>query len=267
MPAPQSERPPTRLRALVVDDEPLARDELAYLLEASGQVEVVGQAESGAEALALAAHLQPDLAFLDVQMPGMDGFAVAEALLAAPGPVPRVIFCTAYDQFALRAFEVHAVDYLLKPVDPSRLHRALRNVQGRLVEAALPAEARLAEFLARLEGDRRPVRIPVEGDGRIRLIDPREVLCASAAEDGTTLCTARQEFRCSQTLQDLENRLAGLGFARVHRQHLVNLEHVREYVPWFSGTAMVVVGEGRHRREVPVARSQVKRVRELLGLE
>lgn len=253
-----------RLRALVVDDEALARDELAYMLEGTGRIEVVGQAESGEEALAQVLRLRPAVVFLDVQMPGKDGFGVAADLLALGGEVPAVVFCTAYDQYALRAFEYHALDYLLKPVDPQRLHRAVLHIE-RTLAAGHSSLERLEAFLSRVEGSRRPARIPAEKDGRILLLTPGEVLYAVAAAEGTTLRTAAGEFRCGLNLQELEQRLESFGFLRVHRQYLANMEKVREFVPWFSGTAVVVVGE-KPRLEVPVARSQVRRVREVLGL-
>lgn len=253
------------LRAVVVDDEPLARDELAHLLAGTGRVQVVGEAASGEEALDVAARLRPDVVFLDVQMPGQDGFAVAGALLAWPQR-PQVVFVTAYDEYALKAFEYHAVDYLLKPVDPQRLARTVAHLQRTLAAGEAGTLERLEAFLARVEGARRPARVPVEREGRVLLLAPGEILYAAAAGEGALVRTASGEYRTAMTLQQLEARLEPYGFLRVHRQYLVNLEKVREFVPWFSGTALLVLGE-KPRIEVPVARREVRRVRQALGLE
>lgn len=251
------------IKALVVDDEPLAREELSYLLAETGRVEVAGTAANGEEALAAAAALRPDCVFLDVQMPGLDGFAVAAHLAELPHP-PAVVFVTAYDEYALRAFEVHAMDYLLKPVDTRRLARSVQRVAQLLQHPAQAAE-RLEGFLARVKGSA-VRRLPLEKDGRVRLVPPEQVYLAYSIEHGSRVRLDDGDFETRFTLQELESRLAAGPFVRVHRQYLVNLERVREFVPWFNGTASLVMGD-RQRSQVPVSRTRLAAVRRHLGID
>ena len=249
--------------ALVVDDEWLARDELVFLLERTGKVKVVGEAASGAEALEALARLRPDAVFLDVQMPEMDGFDVAKTLLHQPAP-PAIVFATAYDEYALQAFEVHAVDYLLKPLDPARVERCVAQVERRAAQPGRETLDRLEQFLKRVAGPRLLQRIPLSGDGRTVLVSPGEILYASTGPKATIVVSAQGEYTTSLSLQELEDRLGQESFLRVHRQYLVNMEKVREFVPFPGGTASLTVGP---RTQVPVARTQVKRVKEMLGLD
>ena len=248
--------------ALVVDDEPLARDELAYLLQKTGKVTVVGEAATGAEAIAAVARLHPDVVFLDVRMPEMDGFAVASTLLEMANP-PIVVFATAHDEFALQAFEVSAVDYLLKPLDASRVDRSVARLERALSQPQTETLDRLDQFLRRMEGPRPLQRIPMDANGRTMLMSPSEVLYFSTGATATIVWTTRGEFTTHFNLQDLEERLGTGLFFRVHRQYIVNLEHVQEFIPWPGGTASLVVGP---KLQVPVARTHVKRIKELLGL-
>lgn len=253
------------LTALVVDDEPLARDELVYLLERTGRVHVLGEAGSGPEALRLARELRPDLIFLDVQMPEMTGFEVAEQLLRDGGG-PAVVFATAYDQYALKAFEVHALDYLLKPFEPERVSRTLQRLEPLLKERINPTLERLEAFLSRVEEPRTLRRLPLERNGQTFLVSPADVLYASSAETGTLVRTSADEYRTSLPLQELEERLRSGVFVRTHRQYLVNLERVTSFIPWPGGTASLVLDD-RAKTQVPVARAQVRRVKELLRIE
>jgi DNA-binding LytR/AlgR family response regulator len=251
--------------AVVVDDELLARDELSYLLEQTGRVKVVAGASSGAEALRAAADQNPDVLFLDVQMPEMSGFDVARRLLGNESP-PMLVFATAYDEYALQAFEVSAVDYLLKPFDPSRVRRAVERLEALLRNRQPGVDlGRLEEFLARVHGARPLQRLALEQNGRTVLVSPSDVLYASSAETGTRVATAQGEFHTPLPLQDLADRLRSGNFSRVHRQYLVNLERVAEFIPWPGGTGSLVLND-RAKSQVPVARTQVRRVKELLGI-
>lgn len=246
------------LSVLVVDDELLARDELVYLLRQSGRVERIAEAESGPQALAEVARHRPDVVFLDVQMPEMDGFAVAQALLVLPDP-PAIVFATAYDDYAVKAFEVHASDYLLKPLDPARVAACVARLERRPDPSSL---SRLGDLLNSLKGPGPIRRIPLDGNGRTVLVNPADVLYASTGEHDCIVVTTQGEYTTSLKLQELEQRL-GPAFLRVHRQYIANMERVREFIPYPGGTASVALDARVH---VPVSRNQVRRVKQMLGL-
>ncbi|HLO01738.1 MAG TPA: response regulator [Symbiobacteriaceae bacterium] len=253
-----------KLRAVLVDDEALVRDELRFLLEQTGQVEILGEAGTGEEAVALVRSLRPAVLFLDVQMPGPSGLAVAEALRAEPG-APQIVFATAYDDWAVEAFRLRAFDYLLKPFDPERVQETVQGLRERLAEA-LPAEQASTMLPTGLAvGAVAPRRLALNQDGRTLLLDPAEILCAVADDEGALVKTERAEYRTSLSLQALGERLPP-AFLRVHRQYLVNSLRVVEFIPWPGGLASVVLDD-RARSRVPVARTQVRRVKELLGID
>ncbi|MFQ6111149.1 MAG: LytR/AlgR family response regulator transcription factor, partial [Nitrospinota bacterium] len=245
------------LKALIVDDEKLARDELRYHLEALGEkVEVVGEARDGLSALDLVHKLRPDLVFLDVQMPGMDGFGVVERLLEE-GEAPAIVFVTAYDEYAIRAFEVNAVDYLLKPIDGERLKGALSRV-SRLVAPALTR----AELEKLLEGRGRGYisRVTARRRDKLLLIDARDALYFRAEGGIVTVKTREGAFDTNyRTLDELEGELDPKEFFRAHRGYLVNLREVAEIIPHFGGTYRLKL-KGADE-EVPLSRAQAKRLR------
>jgi two-component system response regulator LytT len=281
--APTSQAAPTpriALTAVLVDDEQLARDELRYLLEqqASG-VEIVAQAANGVEALAIIEQFEPDIVFLDVQMPGLTGFEVARRLAEA-GSTAHVIFVTAYDQYAVDAFEVNAVDYLLNPVDAARLAAALLRAQKRVEFERRPdgggpgagAEARLAddqlERIARLLADRqqRQDQLAIKVRDRFLLVKAEEIICASMADDSITVVTNQHSGVSNyRTLDELQARLDPSVFWRVHRAHLVNINMIKEIVPWFSRNYILKMKDGKST-EIPVSRSQTRRLRDYLKL-
>lgn len=235
------------LRVVVVDDEAPARERLRDLLQPFPDLEVVGEAENGEEALGVIARLQPDAVFLDIQMPGCSGMEVAASL---PPHRPKVVFCTAYDQYALEAFEVHAVDYLLKPVNRVRLARAverLREQQDRSLEAVLQ-DSPPARFLARKAN-------------RYRVIPREQVQCFVSDGGLTQLWTNDQFYWMDPTLNDLEARLAKAGFFRISRQALINLDHLQEVVPLLGGYGQVRMAGGR---TLDVSRRRLKPLMELL---
>jgi two-component system LytT family response regulator/two-component system response regulator LytT len=259
------------IRALIVDDEQLAREELAYLLERRGDVQVVGQAGSGIEAMGLLEDLEPQVVFLDVQMPGMTGFEVARQIVRRDER-PEIVFVTAFDQYALDAFQVNAVDYLLKPVDPARLEQALQRASRRLAADRGPSSGSLRnedlERIVQLVAERqsRPERLAVKTGERFLLIDADEVLYASVADDAITivasLVTGTSNYR---TLDELQAHLDPKVFWRVHRSHLVNIKKIKEIVPWFSRNYILRMNDAKST-EIPVSRSQTKRLREYLRL-
>jgi len=261
------------LRVLVVDDEQLAREELCYQLDRLGEVEIVGQAGNGLEALSAAERYTPDVMFLDIQMPGLTGFEVARRLLASEGATPALIFVTAFDQYAIEAFEVNAVDYLLKPVEARRLEQALKRARQRMVAARAPAgnPPELTEQLdriVRLMADRtdRRDQIAVKVGERFMLVQAEEIIFASLADESITIVTGQVAGTSNyRTLDDLQARLNPDVFWRVHRSHLVNINKIKEIVPWFSRNYILRMRDAK-ATEIPVSRSQTKRLREYLKL-
>jgi len=253
------------LRAVVVDDEQLARDELGYLLGQIGGVEVIGQAGNGVEALTTIDRLQPDVVFLDVQMPGLTGFEVARRMVDKE-TTSHIIFVTAYDQHAIEAFEVNAVDYLLKPVDPGRLELAVGRARRR-VSSNRPLDEQL-EKIVQLVADRqnRRERLAIKVGERFLLVQAEEIIYASLADDSITLVTNQHIGTSSyRTLDELQARLDPGVFWRVHRSHLVNINKIKEIVPWFSRNYLLRMKDEKST-EIPVSRTQTRRLREYLKL-
>jgi len=267
--------PALALRAVVADDEQPARDELTYLIGQIGGVELVGQAGNGEDALSEITRLDPDVVFLDIQMPGLTGFEVARRLLEQDRRV-QIVFVTAFDQFAIEAFEVNAVDYLLKPVDPSRLEVAIDRVRRRLPPAepapGLSGQPALnrdqLEHLVQLITERRHRReqVALKVGERYLLVHADEIVHASMADDTITVATDRLAGNSSyRTLDDLQAELDPAVFWRVHRAHLVNINKIKEIVPWFSRNYILKMKDEK-ATEIPVSRSQTRRLRDYLKL-
>jgi two-component system LytT family response regulator/two-component system response regulator LytT len=271
------------LSALIIDDEQLAREELQYLLDQVGGVEVLAQGSNGIEGVDLIEEHRPDLVFLDVQMPGLDGFAVIKRLMEhtakmgnAAEPLPQIVFATAYDQYAVRAFDVNAVDYLLKPFDLTRVQQAVERVRGRLAAStgaagSLPESQldALLRLLNRPQGASRtpqPAKLIVQAQSRLLLIDQADI-CFAAIDEGV-IRVATQSFegqsKC-RTLEELLEQLDPSLFWRAHRGFVVNINHIREVVPWFKSSYQLRMDDKR-QTEIPVSRAQTKRLRELFNL-
>lgn len=251
------------LRAVLVDDEPLARTRLARLLGATGRVELVGQAADAAEALAVLGRVAADVVFLDIHMPGMSGLELAARL-------PRglcVVFTTAYDQHALEAFEASAVDYLLKPVVPARLDRALDRVE-RL--RAAPAPGEVAAALERLAASLRAApaaflqRVPFRSRDGVQFIDVARITHFIARDRLTHAVTAEAAHVVDYGLADLEAKLDPARFLRIHRATLLNLDHLDEIQPWPGGRLLVRLKDSK-RTQLEVARDRVQALKERLG--
>jgi two-component system response regulator LytT len=268
------------LNAIIVDDEPLARQELLYLLEGADGVNVVAQGTNGIEAVDLIRSHHPDIVFLDVQMPGLDGFAVIKKLLDKAVRMPQVVFATAFDQYAVRAFEVNAVDYLLKPFDRSRVLKTIEKARLRIAapaESANHSEAKLDALLRLFEEQvqtqsqaPRPSpstgKVVVRTQNRLLLVDQREICFASIDEGAITVVTPTVEGQSNcRTLEELTDQLDPETFWRAHRSFLVNIQHIREVVPWFKSSYQLRMDDPK-KTEVPVSRSQTKRLRELFNL-
>lgn len=273
-----------RIRALIVDDEPAARRGIAIMLADQADIEVVGQCADGLEALAAIEELEPDLVFLDVQMPGLDGFDVLQRL--GPDGAPGIIFVTAYDEYAIRAFDVNAVDYLLKPYSDSRFAEALERARG-LIE-----HERLSDFrreLAALLGDlaeegssagdrdgpregergrrrrgaaRAVTRFPIKTRGRVVFVSADEVSWISAERDYVRLHTAQRSYLVREKIGELEEQLGSEGFVRVHRSALVRVEAIDELQDLGDGRYLVHLADGS---ELRMSRSGAARLQSVLG--
>jgi two-component system LytT family response regulator/two-component system response regulator LytT len=264
------------LRVVIVDDEPLARQELQYLLENAGEVEVLAVGGNGIEAVELIRTHRPDVVFLDVQMPGLDGFGVLKKLLKEKMALPQVVFATAYDQYAVRAFEVNAVDYLLKPFDRARVGRTLEKARARVQpESGGGGDAGTGaklDALLKLVGEAAQApkngsgRVVVRAQNRLLLVDQKEICFAAIEEGAISVTTASVEGQSNcRTLEELMDQLDPEIFWRVHRSFVVNIQHIREVVPWFKSSYQLRMDD-RKQTEVPVSRSQTKRLREMFNL-
>lgn len=253
------------IRALVVDDEQLARDELCYLLESFPEVEVVGQASNGYEAIEANEKLSPEVLFLDIQMPGLDGLGVVRQLMSRGGPIPRIIFVTAYDQYAIRAFEVNAVDYLLKPVEKARLAEAIARSRRQIAESQ-PLMDQIERILGALERGTPLKRVAVKVGEHYMLVDSKDIVYATV-EDGVVSIATDQLSGTSnlRTLDELMSSLDPALFWRVHRSYIVNLQRIKEVIPWFNRTVQLKMSN-KNGTEIPVSRSHTRRLKEYLKL-
>jgi two-component system LytT family response regulator len=230
------------LRALIVDDEPPARSKIRKLLEREGKVEVVGEAADGVEAIERALELRPDLLFLDIQMPRADGFDVLREIY--PQVKPMIIFTTAYDQYAIRAFEVEALDYLLKPFTSARLNEAVERAMKRKNEQR-DMPARLARLLENWKPSTAPLqRILVRNQGAIYFVPAREIEWIEAEEKYVLLHTRGQSHMVRQNISSLEDRLKGAGFVRIHRSYLIQLEALQQLANSSHGDYVAVLKSG-----------------------
>ena len=278
------------ISALIIDDEQLARDELKYLLDSVGDVDVVAQGSNGIEAVDLIDEHHPDLVFLDVQMPGQDGFAVIQRLVdrnraqsAKAGaeknvaPLPQFVFATAFDQYAVRAFTVNAVDYLLKPFDLARVTEAVERAKARIAAGspstgAAPDQVQIDRLLRLLnrpqngEANRPPAKLIVQAQSRLLLVDQAEI-CYAAIDEGVIRIVTRVfegQSKC-RTLEELLELLDPARFWRAHRGFVVNIDQIREVMPWFKSSYQLRMND-KQQTEIPVSRAQTKRLRELFNL-
>ncbi len=258
-----------KIRCIIADDEQPARDELRYLLSRHEDIEIAGEADSTGKAIALIRRTFPDLVFLDIQMPGRNGFEVIAELAELP-KLPHFVFATAYDNYAVQAFEASAVDYILKPISDARLAQTLERVRKLASTSKDPGERfdlRLQELLTRMTPAKEVVRVPVEKNGRIKLLMPAEIVYCSC-EDNRILVhtqTSSLPLHGITTLDRLADHLAGGSFFRAHRSVLVNLDCIREFSPWFNGKYNLIMNDAG-RSELSVSRSRVKAFKHRLGI-
>ncbi|HEY7839176.1 MAG TPA: LytTR family DNA-binding domain-containing protein [Terriglobales bacterium] len=255
------------ISAVIVDDEKLAREELRFLLGSFPEVEVVATGQNGVEAVKLVKQHQPDVLFLDAQMPGLDGFATVKMLESKHLPVPFLVFATAHDQYALQAFDVNAVDYLLKPFDQERLAKTVEKVKRHL-QAGESVEGKIDRVIRILDNRNAPAmtKVLVRTNGRQILLDPREIVFARVEDGVITIATKQLEGQASfRTIEELQAALDAPCFWRAHRSYLINLNHIREVVPWFNSSFQLRMDD-KKQSEVPVSRAQSRHLRELYKL-
>jgi two-component system, LytTR family, response regulator LytT len=262
------------ITTLIVDDEKPAREELAYLLKGFPDIHLIAQGKNGLEAVTLIKEHRPDLVFLDVQMPGLDGFGVLQKLVERKIDVPHVVFATAFDHYAVKAFDVNAVDYVLKPFDKARIAKAIQRAR-REIESEVSPTDRLEQLVSRLDAAKLgaskapailPSKILVNAQQKLLLVDAEDMIFATIS-DGLISVIARELEGSSnyRTLDEMEEALASDFFFRAHRSFLVNIHHIKEVVPWFKSSFMLKMNDKKHT-EIPVSRTQTKRLRELFNL-
>lgn len=253
--------PPEPVRTLIVDDEPLARKRLRTLLADEPDIEVIGEAGNGSSAVQAIATGRPDLVFLDIQMPGMDGF---EVLRASTGiHQPFVVFVTAHDEHAIRAFDVQAVDYVLKPVIESRFRASVRRAVARIREgegAARDYAVGIAQLLERVGASERVSRIPVKRDGRTIFVRVGDIDWIDADGDLLRVHAGRDTHVVRETMAQMEAKLPTETFLRIHRSIIVNVERVREVQPWFKGDYVLILNDGTKLRSGRTYRERVQRL-------
>lgn len=255
-------QPVTKIRVLIVDDEALARERIRSLLNSIAGIEIVGECSDGVQAVDAIHTLNPDLVFLDVQMPEMDGFAVVSAVGVAS--MPTVIFVTAYDDYAIKAFEIHALDYLLKPFDRERFTSALERAQSQIrQERSSALSHRLLTLLDDITPERKPLeRIVIKSGGRVFFLKSDEIDWVEAAGNYVKLHTSAQAHLLRETMNSIEAQLDRNRFARIHRSFIVNIERIRELNPLFHGDYSVKLEDGT---ELTLSRTYRSRLQETLG--
>ena len=251
-----TDRAAATLRAIIVDDEQLACDELSFLLKQFPDIEVIGTGSNGLEALRLIEKLEPDVAFLDVQMPGLDGLGVIRKAREMGLPLPHFILATAYDQYAIQAFRLEAMDYLLKPVDKERLLETVERVRRVFQERRKPEVAEVPQR----------IKLLVKSGNRSFIVDAQDVVFATI-DNGliTMVATSVEGLSNYHTLEELQSTLDPEVFWRVHRSYLVNIHRIKEVIPWFKSSYQIRMDD-KKQTEIPVSRVQTKRLRALLKL-
>jgi two-component system LytT family response regulator/two-component system response regulator LytT len=263
------ERATPPLTTIVVDDEQLAREELTFLLKDFPEVDVIATSSNGMEACDLIHKLEPELVFLDIQMPGLDGIAAVNRLRTTDSPLPQFIFVTAYDQYAVEAFRLEALDYLLKPVDRGRLAESIDRARRAVLErknVAAAAGATLGAGAAAKPVGAPRTKLLVRANSRNFIVDASEVVYATIDDGLITLVTTNLEGHSNyRTIEDLQANLDREMFWRVHRSYLVNINRIKEVVPWFKSSYQLRMDDRKHT-EIPVSRVQTRRLRELFKL-
>jgi two-component system response regulator LytT len=251
---------------LIVDDEQLAREELAYLLKDFPEIEILDSASNGIEALEMVEQLEPDLVFLDVQMPGLDGLGLITKLREKSSSLPHFVLTTAFDSYAVEAFRLEAVDYLLKPIEKERLAETIGRVK-RIVEEKQQQQPqeKLAETAASKNVLQR-TKLLVKANNRNLIVDAQDMIYATIDDGLITVVTSHFEGHSNyRTIEELQSNLDPNLFWRVHRSFLVNINKIREVIPWFKSSFQLKMDD-KKQTEIPVSRIQTKRLRALLKI-
>jgi len=258
-----SDRAVATITTLIVDDEQLASDELAYLLKEYPDIEIIGTARNGIQAVKMIEDLEPDVVFLDVQMPGMDGLAVIRGLKEKNIPLPYFVLATAYDQYAIEAFRLEALDYLLKPVEKERLGLSVDRARRSVVERA---KAQPAEPPPAPRGLPQRTKLLIRTANRNFIVDSNDLVYATINDGLITIVASGLEGQSNyRTIEELQSSLDPDTFWRVHRSYLVNINRIKEVIPWFKSSYMLRMDD-KKQTEIPVSRVQTKRLRALLKL-
>lgn len=253
------------ISAILIDDEQLACEELAYLLKKYEDIEIVGTALNGLEAVRLIEDLEPDLVFLDVQMPGMGGLDVIRELRERKVPLPYFVLVTAFDQYAVEAFRLEAMDYLLKPVDSERMELTMERARRAIQEKVKGQPGEQAAVTALRPGPQR-TKLLVRSGARNFIVDAADVIYATIEDGLITIVTSTLEGQSNyRTIEELQSNLDPENFWRVHRSYLVNINKIKEVIPWFKSSYQLKMDD-KKQTEVPVSRVQTKRLRALLKL-
>jgi two-component system, LytTR family, response regulator LytT len=249
------------ISTLVVDDEELAREELTYLLKSFPEIELLQTASNGLEALKAIEEGEPELVFLDVQMPGLDGMGVIAKLREKGGPLPHFILTTAFDQYAVEAFRLQAFDYLLKPIEKERLAQSVDRVK-RVLDEKQPQEK--ASEAPKSVAQR--TKLLVRANNRNLIVDAQDLIYATIDEGTITVVTSHFEGQSNyRTIEELQSNLDPDLFWRVHRSFLVNINKIREVIPWFKSSFQLKMDD-KKQTEIPVSRIQTRRLRTLLKI-
>jgi two-component system LytT family response regulator/two-component system response regulator LytT len=255
--------PTAAISAILVDDEKLASDELAYQLQRFPDIEVVATAANGLEAVKLIEDLEPDLVFLDVQMPGLDGMGVIRALREKAIPLPHIVMATAFDQYAVEAFRLEALDYLLKPIEAERLEATIERARRIIAERT---RATLAEPAASPKPALQRTKLLVRSAQRNFVVDAQDIVYATIDDGLITVVASQLEGHSNyRTIEELQSNLDPEVFWRVHRSYLVNVNRIKEVIPWFKSSFQLRMDD-KKQTEIPVSRAQAKRLRALLKL-
>jgi two-component system LytT family response regulator len=254
------------IRVLIADDEQLARERIANLLSGEAGIEIAGECRNGPETVEMINSLRPDLVFLDIQMPGYDGLEVLEKI--SSGPVPEIVFVTAYDQYTLQAFAAHAIDYLLKPFDNERFREMLRYARKRLSssQSGSGLDPELKRLLAEMRAGSSSQwleRIPLRQSQSIRFLDVAQLVCCEAEGSYVRLFTADQNFLIRENLGNLERKLDPSKFTRIHRSSLVRVEAIRELQSWSDHEWLAVLSNGR---KYVVSRARREKLKKIMGI-
>ncbi len=252
------------LRAIVADDEAPAREELIYILEKLNKVKVVGQASHGIQVLDLNKKQKPDLIFLDIKMPGTNGIEVAKKIMEEPH-IPFIVFVTAYEEYAVEAFEVNAIDYILKPVCEERLNKAVNRIMDRIIKKDKDYYKQLNKLIEDInEKEHECCRISVYHNGKLIPLEKKDIIYATVENKNTIIVSTKGKFEVNYTLNQLQNILNSTSFFRSHKSFIINIDKIELIEPWFNCTYNVILKDVNVK--IPVSRSQSKEFKEIMNI-